>query len=231
MPYPFCFCSYTDLALLDSGVDQTLVNSSFVDKFKLATNPSQIKNVVSADEHHITVTREATPFSVMLENLHSTIQGPVIDFSKFDIVLGLDCLQKNNPHLDLATSVLTIKFKGVNHQIYPDSVVQLLRNHIFVRITETLDKRENLKTINWDSCQYKSIHFKDHQDTITPQDCKIVAHHPEIFKEALPRLPLEKHIQHSIQLKGAVVRKRLTHLVLQKFLGKTLLFSKILMLV
>ncbi|KAJ9080034.1 hypothetical protein DSO57_1029335 [Entomophthora muscae] len=128
----------------------------------------------------------------MLENLHSTIQGPVIDFQRFTL------------YWDWATSVLTIKREGVNHQIYPDSVDQNLHNHVFVRITETLDKKENLKTIDWDSCQYKIIHFKDHQDTATPQDCKIVARHPEIFKEALPRLPPEKHIQHYIQLKGAV---------------------------
>ncbi|KAJ9065915.1 hypothetical protein DSO57_1014750, partial [Entomophthora muscae] len=56
------------------------------------------------------------------------------------------------------------------------------------------DKKENLKAIDWDSCQYEIIHFKDHQDTTTPQDCKIVACHPEIFKEALPGLPPEKHI-------------------------------------
>ncbi|KAJ9071837.1 hypothetical protein DSO57_1033165 [Entomophthora muscae] len=110
-----------------------------------------------------------------LENQHSTIQGPVIDFPKFDIVLGLDWLQNNNHHLNWAASVLTIKREGVNHQVYPDSVDQLLGNHVFVHITETLDKRENLKTINWDSCQYKIIHFTDHQDTTTPQDCKVVA--------------------------------------------------------
>ncbi|KAJ9087523.1 hypothetical protein DSO57_1032493 [Entomophthora muscae] len=55
------------------------------------------------------------PFSVMLKNLHSTIQGLVIDFPKFDIVLGLDWLQKNNPHIDWAASVLTIKREVVNH--------------------------------------------------------------------------------------------------------------------
>ncbi|KAJ9088837.1 hypothetical protein DSO57_1019115 [Entomophthora muscae] len=166
MSYPFCFCSYTGSELLDLGADQTLVNSSFVDKFKLANNPLWIKNVVLADEHHIAVTKETTPFSVMLENLHSTIQGPVIDFPKFDIVLGLDWLLKNNPHLDWAISVLTIKREGVNHQIYPDSVDQLLRDHVFVRITKTQDKKKDLKAIDWDSCQYMIIHFKDHQDTV-----------------------------------------------------------------
>ena len=168
MSYPFCFCIYTGSALLDFGADQTLVNSSFVDKFKLATNPLRIKNMVLADEHHIVVTRETAPFSIMLESLHSTIQGPVIDFPRFDIVLGLDWLQKNNPHVDWATLVLTIKCEGVNHQIYPDTVDQLLRNHVFLCITETLDKQENLKAIDWDSCQYKIIHFKDHQDATTP---------------------------------------------------------------
>ncbi|KAJ9059980.1 hypothetical protein DSO57_1035801 [Entomophthora muscae] len=95
--------------------------------------------MVLADEHHIAVTRETTLFSVMLENLHSTIQGPVIDFPKFDIVPGLDWLQKNNPHVDWATSVLTIKCEGDNHQIYSDSVDQLLRNYVFVHITKTVN--------------------------------------------------------------------------------------------
>ncbi|KAJ9078234.1 hypothetical protein DSO57_1008900 [Entomophthora muscae] len=64
----------------------------------------------------------------MLENLHYTIQGPVIDFPKFDIVLGLDWLQKNNPHVDWETSVLTIRREGINHQIYPESVDQLCQD-------------------------------------------------------------------------------------------------------
>ncbi|KAJ9071507.1 hypothetical protein DSO57_1036194 [Entomophthora muscae] len=58
--------------------------------------------MVLADEHHIAVKRETAPFSVMLENLHSTIQGPVINFPKFDIVLGLDWLQRNNPIMNAA---------------------------------------------------------------------------------------------------------------------------------
>ncbi|KAJ9079106.1 hypothetical protein DSO57_1038980 [Entomophthora muscae] len=95
------------------------------------------------------MTRKTAPFSVILENLYSTIQGPVIDFPKFDIVLGLDWLKKNNPQIDWATLVLTIKHNGVNHQIYPDSVDQLLRNHIFLHITETLDKKESLKVNDW----------------------------------------------------------------------------------
>ena len=73
MSFPLRFCSYTGSALLDSGADQTLVNSSFVDQLKLATNPLGIKNVVLADKHHIAVTKETAPFSVMLENLHPTI--------------------------------------------------------------------------------------------------------------------------------------------------------------
>ncbi|KAJ9083717.1 hypothetical protein DSO57_1031906 [Entomophthora muscae] len=83
----------------------------------MTTNSLQIKNVVLADEHHIAMKKETASFSVMLENLHSTIQGPVIDFPKFDIVLGLDWLRKNNPQVDWATSVLTIKREGINHYV------------------------------------------------------------------------------------------------------------------
>ncbi|KAJ9071070.1 hypothetical protein DSO57_1000746 [Entomophthora muscae] len=90
--------------------------------------------------------RPASPVGVQPDS--SLGCDTVIDFPRFDIVLGLDWLQKNNPHVDWATSVLTIKRRGVNHQIYPDSVDQLLRNHVFVSITETLDKKENLKAIH-----------------------------------------------------------------------------------
>ncbi|KAJ9065112.1 hypothetical protein DSO57_1023212 [Entomophthora muscae] len=53
---------------------QTLFNSHFVNKFKLTTNPLQIKNMVLADKHHIAVSQETVPFSITLKNLHSTIQ-------------------------------------------------------------------------------------------------------------------------------------------------------------
>ncbi|KAJ9049530.1 hypothetical protein DSO57_1023442 [Entomophthora muscae] len=121
------------------------------------------------------------PFSIMLENLHSITQGPVINFPRFDVVLGLDWMQKNNPHVDWVTSVLTIKHEKVHHKIHPDSVDQLLQDHVFVCITETHEEQDNLKTIDWNSCQYELIHFKDQQDTTTPQDREIVRRHPEIF--------------------------------------------------
>ncbi|KAJ9082110.1 hypothetical protein DSO57_1007443 [Entomophthora muscae] len=155
MFYPFCFQSYTGSALLDSGADCTLINSNFVTKFRLNTNPLQIRNVVLAYEHHIAVTWEIAPFSITLENLHSTIQGPIIDLSRFNMVLGLDWLQKNNPNIDRATSILTLKQEGVNHKIYPDTVDQLLWDHVFVHITETQEEKVNLKAIDWDSFQYK----------------------------------------------------------------------------
>ncbi|KAJ9051182.1 hypothetical protein DSO57_1007023 [Entomophthora muscae] len=62
----------------------------------------------------------------MLDNLHFTIQGPVIDFPKFNIVLGLDGLQRNNPHVDWATSALTIKCEGVNHNVVNATIHHVL---------------------------------------------------------------------------------------------------------
>ncbi|KAJ9068813.1 hypothetical protein DSO57_1024905 [Entomophthora muscae] len=99
----------------------------------------------------------------------------------------------------------------VNYQIYPDTVDQLLWDHMFVHITETLEEKDNLKAIDWDFSQYKVIHFKDHQDTATSQNCEGVVQHPEIFEKTLPDLPTEKHIQHSIQLKAAVPKARLIY--------------------
>ena len=208
MSYPFRFRSYIGSALLDSGADRTLINRRFVDKFKISTQPSRTKSVILADEHQIKVTKETEPFSISLENLRSTVSGPVIEFPRFDVVLGLDWLRRHNPHVDWVTSVLTIKREGVNHQIYPDTVDQLLRDHVFVRITETQEEQENLKGIDWDTCKYEIMHFKDVQESHSAQDRKIVQEHPEIFEEALPGLPPPKHIQHSIQLKGAIPRAR-----------------------
>ncbi|KAJ9087596.1 hypothetical protein DSO57_1031572 [Entomophthora muscae] len=83
----------------------------------------------------------------------------------------------------------------VNHQIYPDTVDQLLWDHMFVHITETLEEKDTLKALDW---------YFNHQDTATSQNCEVVVQHQEIFEKTLPGLPTEKHIQHSIQLKGAV---------------------------
>ncbi|KAJ9058477.1 hypothetical protein DSO57_1011853 [Entomophthora muscae] len=63
--------------------DCTLVNSNFVSKFNLTKIPLQTKSLALAEKHYIAVTQETVYFAVALENLHSTIQGPDIDFLKF----------------------------------------------------------------------------------------------------------------------------------------------------
>lgn len=127
------------------------------------------------------------------------------------MVLALDWLRKNKTHVDWVTSVLNIKQEWVNHQIYPYTAGQLLQDHVFRCITETQEEKDNLKAIDWDYCQYNIIHFKDHQDTTTPQDQELVTRHPGIFKEAIPGLLPEKHIQYSIQLKGAIPKAQFIH--------------------
>ncbi|KAJ9085769.1 hypothetical protein DSO57_1010779 [Entomophthora muscae] len=174
MSYPFCFQIYTRSALLDSGADYILVNSNIVNKFKLATNPLQIKNIVLADKHYIAVTWETTPFSISLENLHSTIQGPIINSTRFDVVLGLDWLRRNNPHVDWITSALIIKQEGINHQIYPETLEQLLRDHVFLCITETQEKKEKLKAIVRD-------HIPDYNNIINTCQIQREANETEII--------------------------------------------------
>lgn len=109
MSYPFCFWVYVGSALLDTGADQTLINQQFVTKFKLPTNPLRVKHMVLADNRCIAINLESKTFSLVFENLRSTLQGPILDLLSYDVILGLDRLKMNNPRVDCPTSTLTIK--------------------------------------------------------------------------------------------------------------------------
>ena len=144
------FWGYVGSALLDTGVGQTLIHQQFVTKFNLPTNPLQVKHVVLADNRRIAINLKPIPFSVVFENLHSTLQGPILDLPSYNVILGLDWLKRNNPRVNWPTSTLTIKQEGMNHQTYPDTVDNLLKDYIFVRIKDTEDEQE-LKLIKWDT--------------------------------------------------------------------------------
>ena len=128
MSYPFHFRDYVGSALLDIEADRTLINQQFVTKFKLPTNSLRVKHVVLADNRHIAINLETKPFSVAFENLRLTLQGPILDLPSYNVILGLDWLKRNSPRVDWPTSTLTIKREGINHQIYPDTIYNLLKD-------------------------------------------------------------------------------------------------------
>ena len=132
-----------------------------------------------------------------------------MDMEPYDAVLGLDWLRQNNPYIDWATSTLTIKRNGVNHQIYPDTVHQLMQEHVFVRITESDEEQEDLGKINWGNCTFEVIHFKETR-TKPPSKLEeiIINAFPSVFKETLPGLPPAKGIEHEITLKGSIPKAR-----------------------
>ena len=101
----------------------------------------------------VPILAKAAPFSVRLGSLNSTLQGPIMDMEPYDAVLGLDWLRQNNPYIDWATSTLTIKRNGVNHQIYPDKIHWLMQEHVFLHITKSNKEQEDLGKINWSNCK------------------------------------------------------------------------------
>ena len=101
--------------------------------------------MILADNRRIAINLESKPFSVVFENLRLKLQGPILDLPSYDVILGLDWLKRNNPRFDWPTSTLTIKQEGINYQIYPDTVDNLLKDYIFVKMMEVSEEKKRKK--------------------------------------------------------------------------------------
>lgn len=62
-----------------------------------------------------------------------------------NVVAGLDWLRYNKPHSDWDTSVLTVQRHSVGFQVYPQTFDLLLRDTVFVRITESKESTKESK--------------------------------------------------------------------------------------
>ena len=68
-------------------------------------------------------------------------------------------MQKTKPFIDWESATLTVQQGTVHHHIYPINLDTLMREHVFVKISQTQDKPD-LKKIDWEQCTYKIFHFK-----------------------------------------------------------------------
>ena len=70
---------------------------------------------------------------------------------KYDVVLGLDWLKTNKPHINWDSSILSIKHNEVTHYMFLKYANVLLCEHVFVQIIEAhedLKKYVNFKIVN-----------------------------------------------------------------------------------
>ena len=156
----------------------------------LTLGPSRVRQIKVADGRTLPVSHKTLPFTITMGTLTSTLRAPVTEVEGFDIVLGLDWLRQNKPHVNWATSTLTISQEGVHHKVYPETVDQLMRDHIFVRITETQEEQEDLSKIDYSTCTFERIHFCN--ATLSPtrfanNHFRIVKAHPFPSTIARPR--------------------------------------------
>lgn len=85
--------------------------------------------------------------------------------------------------------------------------------HIFVLITETQEKLENLSKINYGTCVFERLKF--YSNSLFPKRFDTeqfrIFKEPKGFQETLPVSPLNWHSKHVIKLKGSITKKSLIY--------------------
>lgn len=161
-----------------------------------------------ADSWKLPVRHKTLPLTISMGTLTSSLCAPVKEVKCYDIILGLDWVRQNKPHVDWATSTLVVSQEGVHHKVYPKLVDQLMKDHIFVLITKT---QEDLSKIDYVTCIFERIHFYNAASLPTRFDTNhfcIFKWNPQVFQEILPGSPPHRHIEHVIDLKESMPKAR-----------------------
>lgn len=131
--YPFRFRGNTHRMLLETGADRTMISQRLADQYHLNRIAIKVRLVRLANSHTLTITHEATTFSVRLGELHASFAGPIMPGLNHDVIAMLDWMGHNRPYIDWDTSVITLARNGVGFQLYPAEMHKLLKDTVFVR--------------------------------------------------------------------------------------------------
>lgn len=109
----------------------------------------------------------------------------------------------------------------------------MMKNHIFLGITETLEEQEDPKKIDFSTCPFEYINFNIIKASPSPfnnNHCNVFKAQLEVFRETFPELSLSRHIENVIYLKGSIPKaqtiyrlKTVEYEALQEHLANTLM--------
>lgn len=107
----------------------------------------------------LTVQQKTLTLTITLGTLTSKLRVSVTDVEELNVVLGLNRLRQNKPHVNWFTSTIFVSHEGVYHKIYSETVDLMMNDHIFVQITKTLEEQDDLSNIHFSTCTFERIHF------------------------------------------------------------------------
>ena len=98
--------------------------------------------------------------------------------------------------------MLIVLRNGVNYKVYPTYLNHRIEDYVFTKIVET---EENNNKINFDKCNFETIHFykvgtTDHNDVL------ITKEYANLLKKTLPRLPPFREVEHKIEIIGTILK-------------------------
>lgn len=72
------------------------------------------------------------PFTITMETLTSTLWALSTVFEDYKIFLRIKWLRQDKRHFNWATSTLVVSYEGVHHNIYPETVDQMIVVILFI---------------------------------------------------------------------------------------------------
>lgn len=83
--------------------------------------------------------------------------------------------------------MLTIKWEELHHQIYPDTVLKLMQEQLLVQNTKDGEEQKDLDNINWDTCAFEVIYFKETRTSTNSKDVeRLIKEFSAVFKRRCP---------------------------------------------
>ena len=167
------------------------------------TFPTKTKQLILADQSRVAVKAETSAITIRLGHLECKIKGIVCLNLNVDIIAGLNWLRQLKPANDWESSVLTILRNRVIYKVYPANLNHRMEDYVFVKIVKMEETNNNNNNINFDNCNFETIHFykigiAEHNDV------PITKEYSNVLRETLPGLPLSREVEHKIEIIGTI---------------------------
>ena len=134
-----------------------MIHKPFVTNYIIPIVKSKFKYAKMADKSKVLLEGKTAPFKIDLQGIQTTIKGLVMPNLNYDIVAGMDWFSQVNPRICWKTKTITVKQNRVNFNIFKEPNNLLLRDTVFVQITnkdnsEQFSKNSVLNILKYSEC-------------------------------------------------------------------------------
>ncbi|KAL8110065.1 hypothetical protein AgCh_025971 [Apium graveolens] len=177
--------------LMDSGATRSFISESILDRLNCITYPLEPNLIIEVANQEKVIVNKVYPDCVMvIEGRHFSVDLISFKLGEFEVILGMDWLSNNEAQIKCKCKKVKLRTKDGDEVMFKGK----RQEKKFLTAIE-------MRRLLCQGCEVYLAHVKDvEKESVRIEDISVVRNFLDVFPDEIPRLPLDREIEFTIDL-------------------------------